>query len=588
MPSCGTGVRIAALASAVAMAAAGCAAVPTGGSVRQISVAQAQGQHYPQLIPVPPVPDWDPSQIVDGFLAASASFADDHAVARAYLTPSAQRNWKPGIGVTVVRSYTPKKIPVLPRVNPGSSSPEARVKVTGPQVATLTDSGQYLLSSVPRTYIFTLVKIGGQWRIQTGPSSRLLLTETDFEQVYQSRNLYFFAAWHQLAEPARGQVLVPDPVFVPTDVTNTDLATQLVQALQSDPLGWQNGAAATAFGRGFKLLGPVRINGSNATVDLGGTAATATGTQLAEIAAQLVWTLTAPVTQPSDLQSVEIEVNGRPLRLNGSPYQVQSMYPLVPGTSAVGPYFIGSNGTVQELSRQGTGVSQVPGQAGGIGVPALSSVAVSPDSDRVAGISATRNIVYTGLLRPNATLEPRRIDGHPLSVSWDSLGDLWVATGADRVWMLLPGFDEPEPVDVGYGYNVTAFQVAPDGVRAVMIVRSGAGSQLVMAAISHVGNVASLGLKVAIGAGIQPEAVTWYGPDDVIVLARTRYGPQLDEVPLNGSQPTQIRVDPGTVSITADGTALAAGLRDGTIAVEASPDATWTRAAAGRSPAYPG
>jgi Lipoprotein LpqB beta-propeller domain/Sporulation and spore germination len=586
MTSRGALARIAALAAVAAMATAGCAAVPTRGNVRQLSVAEPQGQHYPQLIPVPPGSDWSEKQIVDGFLAASASFADDHAVAREYLTPSARSRWKPGIGVTVVRSVLTKSIPNLPRVNPGSGSQEGRVKVTGPQVATLTDSGQYLVSSLPRTYIFTLVKISGQWRIQTGPTSRLLLTQTDFEQVYQPRNLYFFAAWRLLSQPEREQVLVPDPVFVPTDVTNTDLATHLVQALQSDPLGWQSDATLTGFRPGTRLLEPVRINGSNATVNLGGSAAKATSRQLAEVAAQLVWTLTAPTSAPSDIQSVEIQVNGRPLRINGSPYQVQSMYPLVPGTPAAGPYFIGSDGAVQKLSRRATGSTPVPGAAGSAEVPALTAVAVSPDGDMIAGISASRDVVYTGALRSGAGLKPCPVSGHPTSLSWDSLGDLWIATGESDVWMLPPGGDEPEPVHTEY--DVTSFQVAPDGVRAVMIARNGSGSQLLLAAIGHTGNVASIGRPSAIGAGIQPEAVSWYGPDDVIVLARSKSGPQLDEVPLNGGAPTPIRLDPGTISITADGLALAAGLADGTIAVEASPDATWTHAAVGTAPAYAG
>jgi Lipoprotein LpqB beta-propeller domain/Sporulation and spore germination len=579
--------RIAVLLSVAAMAAAGCAAVPTSGNVRQLSVAEPQGQHYPQLIPVSPGSDWSQKQIVDGFLAASASFADDHAVAREYLTPSARRRWHPGIGVTVVQYVRTKSIPDLPRVNPGSGSQEGRVKVTGPQVATLTDSGQYLVSSLPRSYVFTLVKIGGQWRIQTGPTSRLLLTQTDFDQVYQSRNLYFFAAWNRLADPEQDQVLVPDPVFVPTDVTNTNLATELVQALRSEPLGLLNDAAVTGFRPGVRLLGPVRINGSNATVDLGGSAAKATPTQRSEMAAQLVWTLTAASSQPSDIQSVEIQVNGRPLRVKGSPYRVQSMYPLVPSTPAAGPYFIGSDGAVQELSRQGAGSSQVPGAAGGAGAPDLTTIAVSSDGDMIAGISAGKAVVYTGRLRSGASLTRWQFSGRPASLSWDSLGDLWVATGQSNVWMLTPGGAGPEPVRAGR-YDVTAFQVAPDSVRAVMIARSGGSTQLLLTAIMHTGNVATMATPVAIGAGIEPESVSWYGPNDVIVLARHNGVSQLDEVPLNGGRPTQIRIDPGTISITADGSALAAGLSNGTIALAASPDAAWTRAAIGRSPAYGG
>jgi len=45
---------------------------------------------------------WKPQQIVSGFLAASASFAGNHSVARQYLIPQKARSWSPGWAVTVV------------------------------------------------------------------------------------------------------------------------------------------------------------------------------------------------------------------------------------------------------------------------------------------------------------------------------------------------------------------------------------------------------------------------------------------------------------------------------------------------------
>ena len=108
---------------------------------------------------------------------------------------------------------------------------QAGVKVTGLPVATLTDTGQYLVSSgsSSQSYDFNLLKINGQWRIDTLPTSQLLLTQADFERVYQPRDLYFLAQ--------SGRTLVPDPVFVPQQATNTELATGLVKALLQDPEG---------------------------------------------------------------------------------------------------------------------------------------------------------------------------------------------------------------------------------------------------------------------------------------------------------------------------------------------------------------
>ena len=42
-----------------------------------------------------------PTQVVQGFLDASASFDGDHAVARQFLTPPASADWETDAGVTV-------------------------------------------------------------------------------------------------------------------------------------------------------------------------------------------------------------------------------------------------------------------------------------------------------------------------------------------------------------------------------------------------------------------------------------------------------------------------------------------------------
>ena len=164
--------RAATAAVAVAATVAGCAAVPTSGAVQEFGGAEQIGanqqQTYPEPIPESPGPGWTPQQIVSGFLAASASFADGHAVARQYLDPSQEGHWKPSWAVTVVSSMT-TGTPVTLRKQFVSNEPGSYEKVTvnGSQVATLTDNGQLLASpgSHKTSATFTLIKISGQWRI---------------------------------------------------------------------------------------------------------------------------------------------------------------------------------------------------------------------------------------------------------------------------------------------------------------------------------------------------------------------------------------------------------------------------------------
>jgi hypothetical protein len=587
--------RVAAAAAALAVAAGGCAAVPTSGAVQQIGVAgqvgSGQEQDYSQPIPVGPGPGWSPEHIVAGFLAASASFANDHGVAREYLDSTAQATWHPGWAVTVESSMKTSPVQNYPRDFAASQSGGyTKVVVTGVRVTTLTATGQSQISpGSPRPpFTFSLIKVSGQWRIDNLPTSQLLLTQADFQRVYQPRDLYFLGRG--------GQTLVPDPVFVPAQDTNTELATGLVTALLQEPRGWLDGAVTTGFPKGTILIGQVRINGPNATVDLGGKAAAADRWRQEQMAAQLAWTL---ASGPTAIQSVELEINGRPLQIAGNQLQLLQAYQgWMPAQSAPSSlYFIGSSGSVSNLSGAGGPgpgpqgrVTAVSGPAGASGVPALSSIAVSPDGRSIAGISASGTSVYTGSFSRNGSLRTwHSPSGACTSLSWDPQGDLWITAGGS-VWMLPPGGSSAVQVS-SPGDQVTAFRVAPDGIRAVMIVN---GTQIQLAAITHSGPSASIGQGVTIGNGVtDPVALTWYDADEVIALARTSSGSQLEEVPLNGGQPTPIAAQGSIVSVTAtspggSNSEIAVGLSGGQIMVSTNMGAFENTRATGQAPAYPG
>lgn len=591
-----------AVLAAAALAAtvlAGCATVPTSGPVQDVGAGQSgvsQPQAYAQLIPEGPGPGWDQQQIVAGFLAASASFTGNHAVARQYLDPEAGRSWRPGWAVTVV-STTSVNIVQLPR--PCSQLPGcglANVIVTGQPVATLTGAGQYVVSAGPPTkYNFVLIKVGGQWRIDGLPrATPLLLTEAAFQRVYQSRDLYFLAP--------SGRTLVPEPVFVPQQATNTDLATGLVNALLQGPTGWLSGAATTGFPARSRQIGQVKIIGQNAIVNLSANAAAASAARQQQMAAELAWTLAGG---PSSIHSVELEINGKPRQVLGSAFQLPQAYHAWVATQSGGSamYFIGGNGSVDTLSSPGQPGSGHVGQAGAPRTPALSQIAVSPDGRSVAGISADGDTVYISTLGGGGTPQQwHPTTGRCTSVSWDTRGNLWIATGGD-LWLLPPGQrgsePNPDPVNVDYlpsaDDQVTEFRVAPDGVRAVMIINDGKqGTQIELAAITHSPSAWSVGTTDPIGGGIaDPSAVSWFGGDNVMALSGSPGEGQLDEVPLDGSTPLPIATPAGAVSMTASSPGdsssyIAVGLSDNQIMISAYPGGFQLTRASGSAPAFPG
>ncbi len=582
--------RLAAAAALTALALSSCAAVPDGGPAQAGSVeltAGGQGQDYFQLIPEAPRPGWGPVAIVRGFLAASASFAGNHAVARQYLVPTAQNAWRPGWAITVVGTTPSLSQAVAYGHQAGLYTLVNTVNATGEKLATLTATGQYVGSQGSSTYQFQLAKIRGQWRIQN-PPRQLLLTQPDFKRVYAPRNLYY------LADPS--PVLVPDPVYVPLQATNVDLANKLVTALLNRPQGWLASAVSTAFPHGTRLLRQVTLNDGAATIDLGGPAVGASKAALSQMTHQLVWTLAGPSYGQSAVQSVNLEINGH-LSQSLSLTRTQSgRHGLsVPDAAPGAPlYAVNSSGAVQELTGSPLSARSVPGEAGQ-GRTHLGTIAVSPGGHYVAGLTRSGRGVYYGALRRGARLYQWQPRGQIFtSLSWDTSGNLWVA-GSSGVWMLRPGGTAVRVAGLPAGSVVSQLRVAPDGVRVAMIIHSPGvnGTHLLLAALGHSASGAvTLGPSVAAGDDVShPVRLTWYDADNLIVLSPSPTGLQLYKVPVNGSSSTTLNTVPGTQSVSAASPAnpLAAGLASRQLALTPSLNGTWmTQQGPGLSPTYPG
>jgi lipoprotein LpqB-like beta-propeller protein/sporulation and spore germination protein len=568
------------LLAVVTVAVAGCVGMPQSGQVRTFSNKQADTEQNPEseigLFPSGPQPNSPPKAIVNEFLLASASYPTDAPIVQEYLADPA-KDWKPGWAVTVLKNYIVTSRGMVRTTGPHGGE-RAVVGVSGPVLATLTGTGQYVLASAQggnstQTYQFDLVKVGGQWRILNPPPTYRLVTETEFPQAYQSQDLYFFPSASTqnffAATGAKSSMLVPDPVFVPTGTSPAPLVTQLVTALRGGPsTTWLQGAANTAFPPGTKILG-VLLSGATVTVDLGGTAASADTQTLERISAELLWTLAGPTASVQTIQSVELERDGQAWSPPSAPcatgqaqtafqvlasYECYDPYPSVPASfSYVGagqPWSrCGSESEAQDgsigavVSVFGRTGSASKEQCGGYvdpqpftplphapQTPALSMAAVSPNGHFVAGVSPPpdQSTLYVGPAAYGtagafATSERLKNDPGITAISWDRDNYLWVAQN-DNIWVVPGnGTTKTQVVNPFGGAQVTSLAVAPDGVRIAAIVQTDSGAELELAAIERAGGPQVGVQRGSFGPQFTIEPAVQLGPNVLDPVSLTWY-----------------------------------------------------------------
>jgi hypothetical protein len=609
------GMKALLVAVILSLTAAGCVSMPSGGPVLPFPVTQrASGQAQPyllQIVPPSPGQGWDPVQIVEGFLAASASFAGQHQVARDYLTPQASHDWKPDWSAVV---FTNGPVVTAPKVtNPRRASQgTASVTIGGPIQATLSSKGTYAVAAPlsADTFQYDLVMYNGQWRISNLHHHPLLLTTTEFAADYQLRNLYFFAQ-------TSNSVLVPDPVYVPLQATQADLMNELVQDLITQPPDWLNGATHTEFPKGTSLVGNVTVDGGTASVTLGGAATRVSDAVKEEqISSQLWWTLDGAGQGQQQVQSIALYIGDKafvPPGAQGQGNAVQSQVRYKPvninNPSGGVLYYLGTGGQLMKV----TGSAGKPGKpvkVARIGT-GYTGLAVSPNGAYVAALRGGN--IYTGYTSgvEAGRLISRTAGGSFTSLSWDRDDNLWAADSAGVVTLSATAKPVDTPATVAIlnqnGSNacgdqpcdVTAVRVAPDGVRIALVFDGKLAFGAIVMADQSAAVQASLAASsiqlsrfvVSPPSGKAFKALSWYGAEDVIAL--TEPGDTLTEYPVNGGTPTSSQGPPGMKSVAAyfDGKTggLVAGFDHDTMNVDTSISGAWSSLDYhGQLPVYPG
>jgi hypothetical protein len=578
---------------------AGCATVPTGGRVvtgRPTERAEPIDDPYVRMIPVPPGKDWTPDRIVQGFLAASAGFDDQHKVARRYLASGVVWQPDPRPVVTVYDKQTEV-------IFAGKADdPSGMVSVRGSQLGKIGSDGQYAADARPLDQTFRLVKNAqGQWRISELPdrlTNSLLLSTRDVARAFRTRNLYFFAP--------DARVLVPNPVFLPL-VIRRDLPAQIVVAELNGPTAWLSHAVTTWFPTGTRLLGGVDVIDGVATVNLSREAWK--GNQQG-MSAQLMWAL----KQLSEVKRMRLQIDGKTID-PGLSDSIQSPRDWAKNDpdSATGDasqqpvYLRDAEGRLEEL---------IAGKTSKVAPLARARIfqpAVSLDLHQVAGLTKGHDGVLMGDLTVGSTVQKILSADQPggkfTQPSWDRLGNLWVVemtSDHSWLWIKAPG-KAPARVDhwdLG-GSKVLALRVARDGVRVAAIVQADKHAQI------RLGRIAGYGTGdltadnfLPISSDVDAIDLAWADADELAVLGRTdQAGPALPyTVPVSGgtSRPigTGTQGNMRTITAAPDSPVLVSGQVTGK---DSTADqvcrlhdpgdrlfSQWDCPVAGADPAYPG
>ncbi len=578
-------IRHAVLVVLIGVLLTACSGIPGSGPVQDVTKVADQVN---QDAPATPDAGMTADAIVRGFISSAARISlagpagSAYLAPKQYLTTKAAQTWqsKPSSVVILSDQY---------RIDPSATDPNA-YNIVSPLIATLDpDKAYHAGNGASYKATVHVVKQKGEWRI-ADPPAELLITESDFTNVFSVRTLYFLDAAHS--------VVVPDRRYLIRSTPDTRVLT-LLNLLFRGPAGVLKGAADSELTGASLRTTPTTDSAGLTTIDLSGIDVPTAADRNA-LAAQLVWTL-SPDTSP-----LSININGEPLDPDQLVYTastVESFSPdRVPGTGAVAsdPYFINEAGGIINLLTKKALYGGV-----GTGSKHVVSASMSAATGTLAAVSNTRN--------SDGSAGQQLLIGQPLAyeqsipaLQANSLTQPSFSRSGDEVWVVQNGAAKnPEIYQISTSRTsstvngsgaasrakvgsaqltgkgaVTALVLSPDGVRVAIV----AGQKLYLGAIAPVSTAQTdstspatadtpaaltvINLQQLQGALTDVGPVAFQSSNDLMVVSNNLPGYRsIKELKIDGSNLTQAT----TNAQYSDVTSMAVSTVDST-AEAATPD----------------
>ncbi len=536
-------LRAIAVAASAALMLSACSGLPTTGDV-QSGLALGASPEVPDFLPLAsgPIDGAGPSAIVEGFMEAAITPADNWNTARSFLTPELASSWRANTGVSIDVSAADRVFTADPDdIAEGEEAADGDtvdVLVQFDQVASVDSTGAYAQASAASNSAFVVTLTEGQWRISDAPDG-VVIDVSRFPRVYDDYALqYYDQSWERL---------VPDVRWFPRRPT---IATTITQALIGGaPSPWLDPAVQSAFPPDVQLArDAVPVDADQvADVALNRAAASLDAPTLARMRTQLQATLSAAGLQ---ISQVRFTVDGRSVdagvvKLAEDPADAGTLV-LAPGAfgSVVGGEIVPIPGVSDEILA--------------IDQP-IRAIDVAVDDSHAAVQLGDGHVWLAGdgqfnELDSRAALVRPSMD--PYDYTWS------VPSNAPSALQAIG--PEVSPLSIGGAWagasEVTAIRVSADGARLAAVVVIGGQRWIVVSAIIRDENGAPTELGEAeplaqISGGVA--GLVWLGTERLGVLADLEDRSVLTQ--LVGGAGTVEAAPTGAVSIA--GSRAAAGVR---------------------------
>ncbi len=483
-----------------------------------------------------PVDGAGPAAIVEGFMEAAITPADNWNTARSFLTPELASTWRPNTGVSIdVSSATRSFSSNVDEDDDADEGDTADVRVTFDQVASVDATGAYSEAFGASNSAFVVELTDGQWRIAEAPDG-VVIDESRFSRVYDDYALqYFDQTWERL---------VPDVRWFPRRAT---VATTIAQSLIGGaPSPWLEPAVQSAFPQEVQLardsvpIDPDQI----ADVALNRAALGLDPTTLARMRTQLQATLTAGGVQ---IDQVRFTVDGRALEAGVVEVATDKADP---GSLVL------KDGTFGMLV--GGEITPIPGVSDQIvnaGQP-VTAVDVSVDSSHAAVQLIDGHVWLAGEGGFN------ELDDRPSLVrpSMDPYDYTWsVPSNAPAALQVIGSDVAPQSIAGAWpdASSISAIRVSADGARVAAAVVIGGERWIVVSSVIR----DEAGLPIELGP-TEPLAQLDGGAIGLVWLGADRLGLLTD--PADRMVVTQVVGGPGASEVAPTGAVSLAGARAAT------------------------